>query len=52
MAFVHLIDLDQHNQKTHPAAAKCVNELIALPIDQRYNLEDMDQLADIVISCL
>ena len=41
-----------HDNEKHPAAADCAKRLIALPIDQRYDIEDMDQLADIVISCL
>ena len=41
-----------HNKNDHPIASQLSKELIALPIDQRYSLDDMDLLADIVLSCL
>ena len=41
-----------YEEKRHPAAADYAKRLMALPIDQRYNRNDMDQLADIVIASL
>lgn len=36
----------------HPRAADFARRLVALPVDQRYDLGDMDRLADLVAPCL
>jgi hypothetical protein len=36
----------------HPVAADYARRLIALPVDQRYDLQDMDQMADLVMGVL
>jgi hypothetical protein len=41
-----------YDEEIHPNAADLASNLIAFPIDQRYDIGDMDELADIVISCL
>lgn len=41
-----------HDQVEHPTAALLATELLALPVDQRYSVADMDVLADTVIACV
>lgn len=41
-----------HNENEHQVAARLARELIALPVDQRYQPSDMDSIADILLSCL
>ena len=36
----------------HPKAADYARRLIALPVDQRYDQKDMDEMADHVVACL
>tara|TARA_B100001123_G_scaffold438229_1_gene572672 strand:+ start:4343 stop:5371 length:1029 start_codon:yes stop_codon:yes gene_type:complete len=40
------------NKLEHPKAALFSNQLMALPIDQRYNIDDMENLAKIVLSII
>lgn len=41
-----------HDPAEHPVAAVWSRELLALPVDQRYNEDDMDRLADILLTTL
>jgi len=40
------------DESRHPVAADCAQRLFGLPVDQRYNNDDMDILAEMVVSCL
>ena len=40
-----------YDRTLHPHAAELASNLIAFPVDQRYDIYDMDNLADIIISC-
>ena len=42
----------RHNKLDHPKASLFVNQLMALPIDQRYNIDDMENLAKIVLNAI
>ena len=42
----------RHDAARHPHAARCVRELVGLPVDQRYRPADMDILAQHVIDAL
>ncbi len=41
-----------HDPTIHPRAAELTARLLALPVDQRYEPAEMDELADIVLACL
>ena len=41
-----------HDPERHPRAANMARRLVALPVDQRYGVADMDRLAELVLPCL
>jgi len=40
------------NSSAHPQARRMSDELVALPVDQRYSPDDMRRMADLVRACL
>lgn len=42
----------RHDPARHPVAADFAERLLALPVDQRYSLEDMDVVAETLLACL